>query len=60
MTPMFTLFPRRWSHWLLFLIGPLFLATYFGLLSWEPVEERVGGLGVRQQWSVAAVVPAGF
>ncbi|OGL09245.1 MAG: hypothetical protein A3J45_14880 [Candidatus Rokubacteria bacterium RIFCSPHIGHO2_02_FULL_69_13] len=41
MTPMFTLFPRRWSHWLLFLFGPMFVATYFGLLSWEPVEEAI-------------------
>ncbi len=41
MTTMFTLFPRRWSHWLLFLVGPMFLATYFGLLSWGPVEEAI-------------------
>jgi len=41
---MFTLFPRRWTHWLLLLVGPLFLASYFGLLSWAPVKEAVGQL----------------
>ncbi|MBI3030488.1 MAG: hypothetical protein HYY64_13355 [Candidatus Rokubacteria bacterium] len=41
MTTMFTLFPRRWSQWLLFLVGPMFLATYLGLLSWDPVEEAI-------------------
>lgn len=39
---MFTLFPRRWTQWLLLVVGPLFLATYTGLLSWEPVD-RVAG-----------------
>lgn len=38
---MFTLFPRRWTHWLMLLIGPLFLASYYGLLSWGPVEEAI-------------------
>ena len=38
---MFTLFPRRWTHWLMLLVGPLFLASYHGLLSWGPVEEAI-------------------
>lgn len=45
MTPMLTLFPRRWTQWLLLLVGPLFLASYLGLLSWEPVEEAIKQLG---------------
>ena len=38
---MFTLFPRRWTHWFMLLVGPLFLASYHGLLSWGPVEEAI-------------------
>ena len=45
---MFTLFPRRWMHWLMLLVGPLFLASYFGLLSWGPVEEAIGQLTSQQ------------
>ena len=41
MTTMLTLFPRRWTQWLLLLVGPLFLASYLGLLSWEPVQEAI-------------------
>lgn len=48
MTTMFTLFPRGWSQWLLFLVGPMFLATYFGLLSWDPVEDAIKQLGSQQ------------
>ena len=44
---MFTLFPRRWTQWLLLVVGPLFLATYTGLLSWEPVEEAIKQLATQ-------------
>ena len=45
---MFTLFPRRWTHWLMLLVGPLFLASYHGLLSWGPVEEAIKQLASQQ------------
>ena len=45
---MFTLFPRRWTHWLMLLVGPLFLASYHGLLSWGPVEEAIKQLASPQ------------
>src|SRR3989304_231929 len=47
-TPMFTLFPRRWTPWLMLLVGPLFLASYHGLLSWGPVEEAINQLAGQQ------------
>ena len=38
---MFNLLPWRWSHWVLLLVGPLFVVTYFSLLSWGPVDEAI-------------------
>lgn len=49
--PLFNLMPWRWTHWVLLLVGPLFIVTYFSLLSWVPVDEAVarvtGELGQR-------------
>ena len=41
---MFTLWPWRWTHWFLLLVGALFLGTYLNLLSWGPVVEVIPGL----------------
>ncbi len=30
---MFNLLPWRWTHWVLLLVGPLFVVTYLSLLS---------------------------
>ncbi|MFQ5962317.1 MAG: hypothetical protein ACE5MG_13065 [Candidatus Methylomirabilales bacterium] len=38
---MITLSSLRWTHWLLLLAIGLFLATYLGLVSWEPVHETI-------------------
>ena len=38
---MFNLLPWRWSHWVLLLVGPLFIVTYLSLLSWGPVDEAI-------------------
>lgn len=50
-TPMFNLSPWRWTHWVMLLVGPLFIVTYFSLLSWTPVDEAItrlaGELGQR-------------
>src|SRR3990172_8950191 len=47
-TLMFTLFPRRWTHWLMLLVGPLFLAPSQGLRWWGPVEEAIKQLASQQ------------
>lgn len=41
MTPMFNLLPWRWTHWVLLLVGPLFVVTYVSLLSWGPTDEAI-------------------
>ena len=50
-TPLFNLTPWRWTHWVLLLVGPLFIVLYLSLLSWSPVEEAItrlaGELGQR-------------
>jgi len=50
-TPMFNLLPWRWTHWVMLLVGPLLIVTYFSLLSWTPVDEAItrlaGELGQR-------------
>lgn len=50
-TPMFNLLPWRWTHWVMLLVGPLFIVLYLSLLSWSPVEEAItrlaGELGQR-------------
>lgn len=38
---MFNLLPWRWSHWVLLLVGPLFVIAYLSLLYWGPVEEAI-------------------
>ena len=38
---MFNLFPWRWTHWVLLLVGPLFVVTYLSLLSWGPTGEAI-------------------
>lgn len=42
--PLFNLMPWRWTHWVLLLVGPLFIVTYFSLLSWVPVDDAVARL----------------
>ena len=59
---MFNLFPWRWSHWVLLLVGPLFVVTYFSLLSWGPVDEAIQRLtsepGPRDAPRGSGLVPA--
>lgn len=43
-SPMFNLMPWRWPHWILLLVGPLFIVLYFSLLSWVPVDEAIARL----------------
>lgn len=38
---LFNLSPWRWTHWLMLLLGSVLVATYLGLLSWQPVIEAV-------------------
>ena len=38
---MFNLLPWRWTHWVLLVVGPLFVVTYLSLLSWGPVDEAI-------------------
>jgi hypothetical protein len=38
---MFNLLPWRWAHWVLLLVGPLFVVAYLSLWSWGPVDEAV-------------------
>ena len=38
---MFNLLPWRWTHWVLLLIGPLFIIVYLTLLAWVPVDEAI-------------------
>lgn len=41
---MFNLLPWRWTHWVLLLVGPLFIVAYLSLLSWVPVDEAIARL----------------
>ena len=38
---MFGLLPWGWTHWVLLVVGPLFVGAYLGLLSWGPVGEVI-------------------
>src|SRR5712691_9567631 len=38
---MFNLLPWRWTHWVLLLIGPMFVIVYLTLLAWVPVDEAI-------------------
>ena len=40
-TQMFNLLPWRWTHWVLVLVGPLFVAAYLSLWSWGPIDEAI-------------------
>jgi hypothetical protein len=40
-TPMFNLLPWRWTHWVLLLVGPLFVVAYVSLWSWGPIDEAI-------------------
>lgn len=41
---LFNLLPWRWPHWILLLVGPLFIVAYFSLLSWVPADEAIARL----------------
>ena len=41
------MFGWGWGRWFLALLGVLFLASYFGWLSWGPVENAIRTLAVR-------------
>ncbi len=38
---MFDLLPWGWTHWVLLVVGPLFVVAYLSLLSWGPVGEVI-------------------
>ena len=38
---MFDLLPWGWAHWVLLVVGPLFVVAYLSLLSWGPVGEVI-------------------
>lgn len=38
---MFDLMPWGWTHWVLLVVGPLFVVAYLSLLSWGPVGEVI-------------------
>ena len=38
---MFNLLPWRWTHWVLVLVGPLFVVAYLSLWSWGPIDEAI-------------------
>ena len=38
---MFGLLPWGWTHWVLLVVGPLFVVAYLSLLSWGPVGEVI-------------------
>ena len=38
---MFNLLPWRWTHWILLLVGPLFVVAYLSLWSWGPIDEAI-------------------
>ena len=42
--PLFDLTPWRWPHWVLLLVGPLFIVAYLSLFSWVPVDEAIARL----------------
>ena len=44
---MFNLLPWRWSHWVLLLLGPLFVIAYLTLLAWVPVDEAIQRLAIQ-------------
>ena len=50
---MFNLLPWRWTHWVLLLIGPLFVIVYLTLLAWVPVDEAIQRLASRPETRVA-------
>jgi len=60
MTLMFNLLPWRWTHWLLLLVGPLFVVAYLSLLSWGPTDEaiqRLAGLPGQHEASENFSIP---
>ncbi len=38
---MFDLLPWGWTHWVLLVVGPLFVVAYLSLLSWGPIGEVI-------------------
>ena len=44
---MFNLLPWRWTHWVLLLLGPLFVIAYLTLLAWVPVDEAIQRLAIQ-------------
>lgn len=38
---MFNLLLWRWTHWVLLLLGPLFVVAYLSLRSWGPINEAI-------------------
>ena len=38
---MFDLLPWGWTHWVLLVVGPLFVVAYLSLLSWGPLGEVI-------------------
>ena len=57
---MFNLLPWRWTHWVLLLVGPLFVVTYLSLLSWGPVDEsihRLAGQPGQHELALASSLP---
>ncbi len=50
---MFHLLPWRWTHWVLLLIGPLFVIIYLTLLAWVPVDEAILRLASHPETRVA-------
>ena len=38
---MFNLLPWRWTHWVLLLVGPLFIVAYVSLLTWGPIDGAI-------------------
>ncbi len=50
---MFNLLPWRWTHWVLLLIGPMFVIVYLTLLAWVPVDEAIQRLAGHPETRVA-------
>ena len=50
---MFNLLPWRWTHWVLLLIGPIFVIVYLTLLAWVPVDEAIQRLAGPPETRVA-------
>lgn len=51
---LFSLLPWRMSHWVLLLVGPLFVVAYVSLLSWGPVDAGIQRLSPESGYRDAA------